>query len=367
MKSLRKLLTRITNKLGRKLYDVYLFLLFLKRHLNKEYSRPSTAPCVWLDINGNSYVRYSYTLTKYFELQGYQVYMRPNASFLLSLGDNYARLILQENKTKFSAKKPENAVAAYSDRVKNQPGLKFISNDYFSSIYEKNESSYHIPIGSHPNMYRKGTWNTPLVPGKRTASIFFAGNFDELEYKRLEAENKFKMMDRVRIGTLIRSLPNCRFPKSAEELLGNQEAGKIDIVDKANFTVPSDTLRQTISGYYYFLACPGVAMPLSHNVYEAMSAGTIPIIHKSYATMFEPSLEHRVNAIFYDDDTLLEAVKEALEVPVELLQQMVINVNSYYTNHLTPEAIVRELISPKYKTCFLNAERRSTELFQVRP
>jgi hypothetical protein len=364
MKSLRKLLTRIKNKLGRKLYDVYLFFLYLKRHLNKEYERPSSKPCVWLDINGNSYVRYSYTLTKYFELEGYQVYMRPNASFLLSLGDNYARLILQENKTWFSAKKPKHAIAAFSDREKGNPDLKFISNDYFSSIYKKDETAYHIPIGLHPNMYRKGTWNTPITPSERTASVFFAGNFDELEYKRLEAENKFKMMDRVRIGTLIRSLPNCRVPKTTEELMGNRHAGTIDIVDKANFTVPSNTLRQTIAKYYYFLACPGVAMPLSHNVYEAMSAGTIPIIHKAYAAMFSPALEHRINAFFYDDDTLLDAMKEALQLPVELLQQMVLNVESYYANHLTPHAIVGELVNPKYRVCFLNAERKSAELYQ---
>ena len=55
-------------------------------------------------------------------------------------------------------------------------------------------------------------------------------------------------------------------------------------------------LRPTLAKFRYYMAYPGVFMPFSHNVFEAMSVGCIPIIEDKYADLFQPKLEHLKNS-----------------------------------------------------------------------
>jgi hypothetical protein len=364
MNGLEKFIKRVKGKSQRKFLDVYLFYTFLKRQFNRKKITDTSSPCVWLDINGNSYIRFSYMVTKYLEIEGYQVYLKPNLKFLLSLGDPYAKLIIEENKTLFSSKIPKNAIAIFSDKTSEMEQFKFISNDYYSTIFNEPENSYHVPLGLHPNMYKKGLWNQPINHANKKLSIFFAGNFDEFEYKRLAKQKKFKMLDRVSLLKLIESLPNSTFPKTYKALLADAKDGQIDIVNQADFRVSEESLRQTIANYYFFIACPGVVSPLSHNLFEAMSVGAIPIIHQLYADMFNPKLENYKNAIIYSDNNFADKLKEALEFSTEQADAMGKNVIDYYNSNSTPKAIVKNLIDPKYKYYFLSAGRTSVNLFK---
>jgi hypothetical protein len=363
MKKLLKLFTRIKNKLGRKLSDVYWFGVFVIRFFFKKKNTNTGRPSVWLDIHDN-YERYTYLLAKLFEIEGYQVFMRPNLKFLFSFGERYQKRILTENTVMFSETEPPKAVAVFSDRLSNRKVGKFISKDYFSTIYDQDVNSYHIPIGLHPSMYGDGLWNQPIKPVERKKAVFFAGQFDEFEYKRLKAKGKFNMPDRMQLRNLLKKLPNATFPKSQEELIQNRRDGQIDIVEKANFTVPNTMLRQTIAEYSFFIACPGVAMPISHNIYEAMSVGTIPIIHRQYAHMFHPPLTDFTNAIFYDNNNFIEKMQEVVEIDQEKVDAMVAEVTNYYNANLTPKAIVRHLMSSKENKFFLNAERASVKVMR---
>jgi hypothetical protein len=363
MKNFLNLFTKIKNKLGRKLSDVYWFGVFVGRFFSPNNMRNTGRPSVWLDIHDN-YERYTYLLAKLFELEGYQVFMRPNIKFLFSFGERYQQRILTENTVMFSESKPAKAVAVFSDRLSNRKVGKFISKDYFSTIYEEDANSYHIPIGLHPSMYGNGLWNQPIKPVKRKKAVFFAGQFDEFEYKRLVAKGKFNMPDRIELRKLLKSLPTTTFPKSQEELIAKSRDGQIDIVEKSNFSVPNTILRQTIAGYSFFIACPGVAMPISHNIYEAMSVGTIPIIHKQYAQMFHPPLVDYTNAILYDNVNFLEKMQEVLLIDQEKINSMVTEVATYYNANLTPRAIVQHLMSAKENKFFLNAERASVKVMR---
>jgi hypothetical protein len=364
MNKILKLLNRVKGKSERKLLDISLFTTFLKRYLNKKNNEVAKGPCVWLDINGNTYIRFSYMLTKYLELEGYQVYLKPNLKFLLSMGDPYAKLIIKENKTRFSVMKPAHALAAFSDDPLNKGQYKFISNDYYQNIFNEPQDSYHVPLGLHPNMYRKGLWNIPVDFSNRKHSIFFAGNFDEFEYKRLAKQKKFKMLDRVSLLDLIQTLPNATFPKTNKELIDNAKDQQIDIVNQAYFRVSEEALRPTIANYYFFIACPGVVSPLSHNIFEAMSVGTVPILHEIYAQLFNPRLENLVNAIVYNDQNFLEKLNEALSISSEKVKWMSENVNTYYNDNSTPQAIVKNLISPRYRNYFISAGRTSVNLIK---
>jgi hypothetical protein len=360
MKRQLKLLKKITDKLGRKKLDVTLFITYLLRQANNK--RDNSKPAVWIDLNANSYVRFSYQLAKYFELEGYEVYFKPNLKFMLSLGAPYSRLLILDKTVKFSNIPPAGTIARFSDTPANTKSTKFISNDYFSSIFEKSKDSYYIPLGMHPNMYHKGLWNIDVEQGEKVRSIFFAGNFDETVYKRLSKNNKFKMLDRVTLGKIVHTMPMANFPKSNQELINNIGPGKIDIVQQSNFVVKMEDLRPIISKYAFFIACPGVDMPLSHNVIEAMSVATIPIIHEEYAKMFEPALEDGINAIIYSDLNFAAKLEEALITPPLEVSVMSKNAVQYYDAHFTPSAIVKNLINPSYNNYYLNAERTSVAI-----
>jgi hypothetical protein len=363
---MRKFVTvfhKIKNKLGRKLSDVYWFGVFVRRFLSKKNNYNTGRPSVWLDIHDN-YERYTYLLAKLFELEGYQVVMRPNLKFLFSFGEHYLNHILTEKIVLFSARKPPNAIAVFSDRISNLHVDNFISKDYFSTIYEEDANSYHIPIGLHPTMYGNGLWNSPIKPTHRKKAVFFAGQFDEFEYKRLRSKGKFNMPDRIHLRNLLKKLPNTTFPKSQQELIANSKDGQIDIVERSNFSVPTTVLRQTIAGYSFFIACPGVAMPISHNIYEAMSVKTIPIIHRDYAQMFHPPLTDYKNAILYGDHNFTAKMQEVVLMDQKKINEMVAEVTTYYNTNLTPKAIVRKLMNPRASRYFLNAERASVSLMK---
>jgi hypothetical protein len=353
MSKLLKFVKRAQNKIGRKVLDVKMFTVVLSRILKKKQDSNKSGKSIWLDINDN-YERYTYILTKYFEIEGFKVYMKANPMFILSLGDPYAKSIVEENQTIFSFLKPEHAVATFSDKNSDS---KLISNDYFSTIYNKSDNSYHIPLGMHPNMY-KGLWNANQPVTNRIFSVFFAGDFNEVSYKRLKRQSKFKMADRITLKYLLKTLPNTMFPKTYQEL---NELGKyqIHIVDRTNFDIPQEALRSTISQYNFFIACPGVAMPLSHNIFEAMSVGTTPILHKDYANMFNPALIDHENALIYEDETFLDVIKQAIGIPDEDAAKMNRHTLEYYNQHLTPKAIVQKLIDNDTNTYYLNAERAS--------
>jgi hypothetical protein len=358
MEKFLKLLARIKGKLGRKLLDIYWFGVFVKRYFLQKKIKNTMRPSVWLDIHDN-YERHTYLLAKLFELEGYQVIMRPNIRFLFSFGGRHLNRILTDNTVLFSDTKPPKAVAVFSDRMSNRKVGKFISKDYFSTIYQEDVNSYHIPIGLHPSMYGNGLWNSPIDHAVRKRSVFFAGQFNESEFKRPRASGKFNMPDRIHLHDLLKLLPNASFPKSQEELVANSKDGQIDIVEKSNFTIPNTILRQTLAGYSFFIACPGVSMPLSHNIYEGMSVGTIPIIHRQYADMFHPPLTDYNNAILFDDDNFIAKMEEVVAIDQEKINAMVTGVTNYYNANLTPKAIVRRLMSPKASRFFLNAERAS--------
>lgn len=359
---MKELIRKLKKKTRRRSLQLYLFPIVIKRFLVDRRKNHVPEKSVWLDLN-DDYERYSYILSKYFEIEGYQVYVKANWRFLSKLTDGYSKKLITENQIIFLKRKPDSISAQFSDRNRSGKNGKTLSRDYFSTIFDEDSMSYHIPIGLHPKMYSTGLWNEATRPVEKRQSVFFAGNFDGDLYNKMHVDQKFKMPDRIQIKEMLESLPNATFPKTYNELIKNIKDGQIDIVQKRNFQIPQELLRQTIAKYYFFIACPGVLMPLSHNIFEAMSVGTIPIIHWQYARMFHPPLEDLENAILYDND-FLEKIEEALNIGIEQIKTMESAVIKYYETYLTPKAIVENLLRPDVKICFLNAEGASVSMMK---
>ncbi|RYY82649.1 MAG: hypothetical protein EOO15_22665 [Chitinophagaceae bacterium] len=362
MEKINRLLFRVKRKMRKKLKDVDLFRQYLSRR--GDHAGKAGEKAVWIDLHGNSYVRYLYILVKYFEAEGYQVYLNENIPFLLSLGDDYSRFIVEERQVRFSSTVPEGALV-FSDRP-GRAGGATISNDYFREWPAEGEGHYHIPIGMHPYMYKYGYWDAPYDDSARKLSVFFAGNFDANEYKIFSSTGNFRMLDRLAISEQVCALKQCRFPQSEAALRAGVTDGVVDIVDKKNFVIDQRDLRGIIAQYAFFIACPGVFMPLSHNIYEAMSVGTIPIIHEEYARLFAPVLQDGLNAIVFHNGNFTEKLQEALLLNEERVAGMVANVKRYYEDYCSPKAIVAALASGRYQQVYLNAEKTSIRLLTAR-
>lgn len=97
----------------------------------------------------------------------------------------------------------------------------------------------------------------------------------------------------------------------------------------------------------FFLACPGIRMPYSHNVVEAMYVGTIPILE--FPHFFSPPLEDLIHCIAFGKGkrTLEEALELSLKMKDEQITTMRQNVLDYRVKHLSQEKYWQEVIDTK--------------------
>jgi hypothetical protein len=96
------------------------------------------------------------------------------------------------------------------------------------------------------------------------------------------------------------------------------------------------------------MAFPGVAMPICHNLIEAMSVGTIPIIQASYAKLFQIPFTHLKNAIIFENETDLNIrLKEAFSLSSSDLDSIHREVYGYYNENFSPEAVTANILKNK--------------------
>jgi hypothetical protein len=87
-----------------------------------------------------------------------------------------------------------------------------------------------------------------------------------------------------------------------------------------------------------YLCLPGRAIVTCHNVYEAMSVGTIPILQ--YQSWFNPPLEDGVNCFsFTNDSDIADTIRRVLNTPDDVIKKMRFNVTNYYENYLSEESL----------------------------
>ena len=92
----------------------------------------------------------------------------------------------------------------------------------------------------------------------------------------------------------------------------------------------------------FFLAAPGYAMPLAHNLIEAMHLGAVPILN--YAQYLEPELKDGVNCLCFSSAAeLANAVERALRMPAETVEEMRAAVARYVHEHLSVGSFARKL------------------------
>ena len=313
--------------------------------------------------NPDFYTRYSYTLVRYFSIEGFNIYCPTFGYnfFRKTCKSGFFSLAYEENLLIFD--KPPTDCEIVVELNDNN-----LSPDYFHAHFMQNagKNTYHIPMIMHPEFYRKRMWNKSVNPvKKRKKSIFMAGSFYRKAYREIK-HTPFKIESRTEVYDYLKENKLLTKVNSFEDLqilLKSNSDNFCVIVD--SFRIDRNELRETISHFDYYLALPGVVMPLSHNLIEALSVGSIPIIHEEYAQLMIPNLKHMHNAIVYNNiEDLPDKIKLAYNLDDKVLSKMKNNASKYYQENLSVSAVVDKITSKEYDLMYLLAEHGSVGILK---
>lgn len=318
-------------------FTLYKKYIFLKRKTKK---RVNYEKSVFINIsNPEDYKFYLYNFIKFFLIDGYVVYI--SGDFL--------------NFRKFN-KHISNVFREDSVVLKSFPRANFLfddnnlSIDYFNPAARLQNTGYFIPMSAHPQMYQQNHWSRKLNTKKLYKKAVLVGNFSADYYSQIN----FTKFDSIPRHTIYNYLIKKKIAKtiSSSTEISNPDSEVFNtpcvFVDRTRNEIPQMHLRDFLNKFYFFLAAPGVLMPLSHNIIEAMSVGSIPILQRNYANLFMPALSHRVNCLIFDDlNQLGNLLLEVEFLELALIKQMSNNALDYYNQFLCPNAVV-EHIKLKY-------------------
>jgi hypothetical protein len=311
---------------------------------------------VFISVYDNTFNRYLYTLIKFFEIEGYQVFLPRDPKLMGELAlDMYASFIYEEESVIFG------------DPPENHLTIKNLRADYYNPFFKNQQAnSFIVPMAQHPAMYLKGLWDVKVNVGNRKRSVFMAGNFDKKIYDFPDLSRLFNVENRLVILDALRSKPyflNIDRLDDLEEFLRGNEDRHVVIAQAVNARLPMEDLRPMLARFDFYLALPGMVMPVSHNIIEAMSTGAIPIMQESYSKLFRPPLEAGKHAIlFRDQNHLDEVLKKSFALPDITVEIMRKNVLDYYKDYLTPSAVVSTIAKGNFDTLYVLAEKESVEL-----
>lgn len=241
--------------------------------------------------------------------------------------------------------------------------------DYFNAVQKANQNklSSHeaiLPFVMHPSQY--GRKRDTTHPEKRGIKVFFSGNTHPESYNQPHLRSLFGVMTRSEIHNAVQEglapFLNTRLPGDLSHpvwwLSWQWQRGQQDPDNR----IGNDEWMDYLFNSDFFVACPGVNMPLSHNLIEAMYAGCIPII--PYASWLAPALKNGDNClIFCDREGLIQCIKKALSMSYVELMAMRKAVQRYYSSHLHPDGIRSIITNPDIKTSYFAVNVLSTALF----
>ena len=291
--------------------------------------------------------RYSFIICQILKFCGFKVVVKLDYQYFYSLMPYKRMLLAQDYRMVRNSTAKPGSIELYGTGKKK----KTIKLLYGYSLFTEKIDAYYLPYTLHPRFYQNIDDNTNFKvfrEANRTVRIIFAGNFERSAYSRPILKEDFKgTITRVEVLDHIRNnhSTDTRILYSPTKehlynLLETRSTANNFLVIEVK-TPEKDWLRILSSGDFY-LCLPGGAMPLSHNAFEAMAVGTIPILQ--YNDLFYPALKHLENCIAYSSyDTLDQAIELALNMKEETLQLMKQAVLTYYDEYLATEHTIRRI------------------------
>lgn len=288
---------------------------------------------------------------------GYNVYFYKPRSFLNYYRlRKYGRLIYQIKNLKFIDKLPSNSkdfIYAF-DSI----DAEAITRSWKRLLYVNIEKSPAFQIGNvipvpfcmHPYIYtsKADQHIFKYRESERKLRVFFGGNLNKDYYNDSIFKERYPHhLSRLEaVDVLLSSGLNVSLVTKTKDLQWFLNSPKLlnqMIIFQTDHTFPIKPRYwlKILSQSDFFMCFSGTSYPMCHNVIEAMSVGSIPII--AYQDWFNPPLEHGKNAIVYTDQTdLISKLNEIFSMNPKEIQKLRRGVVNYYDTYLTEEYLVRK-------------------------
>lgn len=297
-----------------------------------------------------------YSLFVFFIRAGFYPVLRENYLVLGNIQDKYKKLCLLED---FSVLLHEQDLPQdyflitdkwYSNLAHN--AKKIISVNYQPN-YQTEDACFPMPFPMFPPLYaaQQDLHLQMYRQQPRQWQIFFGGDAEPGKYNKKSIRKIYAKLSRAQIlDCMTRTLtPECIIElqndvvrQSAEE---KQHTGLV-VMNTRHCKVAPEEWLGTLARARFFLACPGVRYPMSHNLIEAMAVGSVPITQ--YPEMFFPPLEDGKNCLTFNNETELQiAITKAMAMSEPTLAAMARAATDYYDNYLAPTASIKRLLKHK--------------------
>jgi hypothetical protein len=282
-----------------------------------------------------------------FDIAGWNVSLRARPNLLLNLR-NYSEYIYDITGLELRLSTPKDADLYISDRRKGD-GWLFLDTDFFSPL-KKAPDSISLPFFMHPDVYHTRLHLDLPEFGERAdrpIRVFLGGNLSDVY--RTRAMERFDLVNRSEVARIVLEAFEAgadhfeiKTPEGADAVLAG--TARHPSVLMRTSMVPPRTWMSLLSASDFFIASPGVIMPFSHNIIEAMAVGTIPITQ--YGHFFDPPLVDGSTCLkFSDAASLRERITELTLMKDGEIEELRQNVKAYYDRYLAPRSTVERIVN----------------------
>nr|WP_324259007.1 glycosyltransferase [Cellvibrio fontiphilus] len=299
-----------------------------------------------------------YGLFIFFIRNGFHPVFTDNYLVLGNIQEKFKQLCLRED---FSILSHEQDLA---------DGYTLVTDKWYSSLsrragkiitinyqpdYSTSDACFPMPFPLFPSLYATGE-DLRLQDYRnqqRQWKIFFGGDAEAKKYNKKSIRKIYNKLSRAQILEILSAgLPKeLLLELTSEETLrcAEQAISKgVVIMNTRHCKVASEKWLGTIARADFFLACPGVRYPMSHNLIEAMAVGTIPITQ--YPELFFPALEQGKNCLVFTSAAELPAlIHKARAMEDQERAAMKANVQRYYDEFLSPQSTITRLLAHRPK------------------
>lgn len=335
------------------------YKLYRRWRLEQNYQIPADTPLVVFDfshtrIDGPQGRRF-YALFIYFIRAGYYPVLKDSYLFLANINKRHKAYCLEHRfsliKSLSDLKRPYVLV---TDRTykKTEPQLasKVVTIDYRPG-YSESDKCFPMPFPMFSGIYRNGQdlMVDQLRHAPRQWQILFGGDAATKKYSQATIADVYSKIPRAEVLDVLRTELDggaIKEPLAQAELdclKGESHRGLV-IINTRHCQIDTADWLTTIAKARFFLACPGVRYPMSHNAIEALAVGSVPIIQ--YPELFYPPLEHNVNCLVYKNkQELVDVLKRAMNMSPEDAATLSIGAAAYYDQFLEPKRVVQRLLA----------------------
>lgn len=294
-----------------------------------------------------------YCLFIFFIRAGFYPVLRDNYLVLGNIQEKSKQLCLQEN---FSVLQHERDLPQ---------GCLLVTDKWYSSLahkakkiitvnyrpdYQTSDACFPMPFPMFPPIYaaQQDLQLEIYRQQQRQWSIFFGGDAERGKYNKKSIRKIYAKLSRAQLLDCLSSqLAQEHYLElhSNQELHTAEQTGRTGLVvmNTRKCKVDSNDWLGTIARAHFFLACPGVRYPMSHNLIEAMAVGCIPITQ--YPEMFFPPLEDGKNCLTFNNEAeLLAVTNKAINMSDADIAAMKQAAILYYENYLAPTASIQRLL-----------------------